>query len=156
MAPTQVASEQVAEREHIRAEAQLKVDGGRQVARTAALANRRGSGQVWPHRLLNEDGTACGKLRQDSENLIARDGKVVDHVLARGRGIEAREDSLNREFVCDGVRSVHARVVEAGDFQAERAIRRQVARARFRRHQSPRSDVGGTVAAIAGETASCS
>ena len=89
--PSAPRVEQIAQREHVRAEAQLEVDRGGQLALAAAGAGSPRVGEVPAHRLLDQHGGAAGQLLEDAEDLIAGDGEVEDGVARRGRARRASE-----------------------------------------------------------------
>src|SRR4030095_17220600 len=76
-----VASDEVAHREHVRAEAQLKVDRGGETAFATAGADGSSRREVRSHRLLDQGGGAGRKPGEDGQDLIARDGDVEHRIV---------------------------------------------------------------------------
>src|SRR6266849_6520641 len=80
------ARKQIAERQDIRAEAQLKIDRRSELTLAARGADRLGRREILSHRLLHQDRRPARKLVENLENLIAWDGDVVHGTWDRGGG----------------------------------------------------------------------
>ena len=72
-------SRQIPEREHVRAEAQLKVDRGRELRACSSRGCSRVR-EVRSHRLLNQDRRALGQLLEDPEDLVAGHREIEDGI----------------------------------------------------------------------------
>ena len=126
------ARQQIAQRQHVRAEAQLKVHRRGQPPLAAHVADLARHGQVLAHRLLDQDGRAFRKAAQHAEHLIAGHGDVEDDraVSAGLAGLGQRAvDRGDAEALRHPCRRVEADVEQSGNRQAQALIRRQVGRA---------------------------
>ena len=78
------AGDEIAERQHVRAEAELEIHRRDRPRSRQILDDRPGRGQVFSHRLLNEHRRSSRQLFQHAGNLIAGNGDVKDRVRAAG------------------------------------------------------------------------
>src|SRR5207247_5584714 len=121
--------DQLTERDHVRAEAQLKIDGGGQAAIVTRGEDAPRAVEVLAHRFLNQQRRAFRQPLDDALDLIARHGEIEHDIAARGRFVEAMKDNREVERARGFLRGVDPDVVDAGDRQIEPAIGGQMRRA---------------------------
>ena len=132
ISPSAPRDEQIAERQHVRAEAQLKIHRRGQSPLAAHVADFARHGEVLAHRLLDQDGRAFRQTAQHAEDLIAGDGDVEDD-SAVGAGLaglgQRAVDRRDAEPLRHPLRRVEAHVEQSGDRQVQALVGRQMGRA---------------------------
>jgi hypothetical protein len=83
--PELACGQQVAKREHARAESQLKIHRGDETELAADADDRSRRREIFAHRLLDEHSRAARQLLQHAGNLIAGHGEVENSVGRPGR-----------------------------------------------------------------------
>ena len=130
ISPSSRRGQQIAKREHVRAEAQLKIHRGDETELAADGDDRSCRGEIFAHRLLNEHGRAARQLFQHAGDLIARHRHVEHGIRQRRRLRRATEntvDTPNRLAVSRDASRID--VVEARDGKLQPLVHGQVRRA---------------------------
>ena len=129
--PSAAAIEQIAQRQHVRAEAQLEVHRrGEPPLAAAARESRAPPARSSPIGFWISTGSAARQPAQDAENLVAGHGEVEHRVRATAAASASVEKTPGRANCARRLaRRVRSDVEEAGDREAEAPIRRQVRRA---------------------------
>jgi hypothetical protein len=118
--------DQTGQYEHVRTEAQLKVDRRHQPPVAAGLEDQPCRVEVLAHRLLNQNRRAFRQPADDRHDLIAGDCDVEYRIAAGYRFIESGKHARQGERSCRLLRRVRPDVEDAGDWQSEPLIRGEV------------------------------
>jgi hypothetical protein len=118
--------ERIAQRQHVRAEAELEVDGRAEPARAAGARDRPRVRQVPPERLLDQDRCALGQRGHEALDLVRRHGDVEERAGLGDGGLERGEHARNPELLRAVRGRVGVHVEDPGHVEAEPRVDGQV------------------------------
>ncbi len=126
MSPSCPAADQIAQRQHVRAEAKLKIHCGDEPQIAADVQDRPRGREIFAHRLLNQHRRAARQVFQHARDLIAGNGDIEDRIRRTGRFGERCKDLRHAEALRRFARHVRLDVVNAGDGKFQALVNRQV------------------------------
>ena len=122
------APQQIAKRQHIRAETKLEIHRRDKAALAADVDDRARRGEILAHRFLNQDRRAARQLAQHADNLVAWNGKIEDRIRCGRRLGQRREHGLHAE-ACGGLtRCFRVDIEDARNRELEALIHGKVRR----------------------------